>query len=79
MKYIKRYKLFENHYDGTHWADNFNGKDVDITIQDVEEYIKNEPIIEIPVAEIKQKLPQFLACSVILLFLWFQEFKNWSD
>ena len=55
MKYIKRYKLFENHYDDTHWADNLNGKDLDITIQDVEEYIKNEPIIEIPVAEIKHK------------------------
>ena len=44
--------VFEN-YESTSWADMINGKEVTITIQDVQNYLKNTPIIEISVDEIK--------------------------
>lgn len=47
MKYIK---LFEN-YKETSWTDD----DVTITIKEVEDYLKDEEVIEIPVKEIADK------------------------
>jgi hypothetical protein len=53
MKYLKGYKLYTENYKETSWADVINGEEATITIQDVEDYLKDEPVIEIPVAEIK--------------------------
>lgn len=49
MKYLK---LFED-YKSTSWSDTINGKKITITIQDIENYLKNNPVIEIPLNEIK--------------------------
>lgn len=55
MRIIKTYKLFtENHYTGTYWTDTIDGEKFTITIQDVEEYLKNEPVVEIPVSKVKE-------------------------
>jgi len=50
MKYLK---LFENYYKETSWTNEIDGKEETITIQQIQDYLKNQPIIEIPVAEIE--------------------------
>jgi hypothetical protein len=60
MKYIFTYASYKislpkkenNHYQETSWTDNIDGKEVKITIQEVQDYLKNSPIIDIPVSEI---------------------------
>ena len=46
----------ENHYDGTSWKTEIDGKIVKVTIHDVQKYLDslNTPIIEIPVNDIKE-------------------------
>jgi hypothetical protein len=57
MKYLKTYNIFNesNHYEETSWTATKDGKDITIKISDVQDYIKNNPVIEIPVDEIKHK------------------------
>jgi hypothetical protein len=50
MKYLK---LFENYYKETSWSAEIDGKEETITIKEIEDYLKNQPIIEIPVVEIE--------------------------
>jgi hypothetical protein len=50
---MKHLKLFENYYKETSWTIKINGKKETITIQQIQDYLKNQPIIEIPVVEIE--------------------------
>lgn len=50
MKYLK---LFEDYYKETSWISDIDGEEITITIKEIEDYLKNQPIIEIPVAEIE--------------------------
>lgn len=47
-------KVENSHYKDTSWTDTIDGKEVTVTIQEVEDYLdsQNVPIIEIPVDEI---------------------------
>jgi hypothetical protein len=47
-------KVENNHYKDTSWTDTIDGKEVTITIQEIEDYLdsKNVNIIEIPVNEV---------------------------
>jgi len=50
MKYIK---LFENFYDDTSWTKEIDGKEETITIHDIQEYLKNDDVVNIKVDDIK--------------------------
>jgi len=45
--------LNEGYYEETSWTREIDGKEVTITIQEVQDYLKDAPIIEIPVEEIE--------------------------
>jgi hypothetical protein len=52
MKHLKLF-LEYNNYKETLWTDKINGKDVTIKISEIEDYLKDEPVIEILVDNIK--------------------------
>lgn len=54
MKHISSFKLFE-YYQDTYWSKNINGKEVTVTIHQVQDYLNkiNAPVIEIPVKDIE--------------------------
>jgi len=52
MKYLKTFEYY-NHYQETSWIDTIDGKEVTITIGEIEKYLNNSPVVEIPVDEIK--------------------------
>lgn len=55
MKYLKLFEDFTTvspDYIGTKWIADIDGEEVTITIKEIEDYLIDEPIIEIPVKEI---------------------------
>ena len=54
MRYIKYFRLFESkHYEETYWEKNIDGERVRITIQDIQDYLKNAPVIKVRVKDIE--------------------------
>jgi len=56
MKYLKLFEDFTTHspnYTETKWTTKIDGKKETITIQQIQDYLKIQHIIEIPVAEIE--------------------------
>ena len=56
MRFIKAFRIFENdNYKDTSWTMKIDGKEVTITVKDVEDYLDKEGIksIDIPVKDIK--------------------------
>lgn len=59
MKHLKTFEKFriileDKNYEETSWTDEINGKEITITIQEVQNYLDsvNAPTIEIPVSEV---------------------------
>lgn len=54
---VKRYPIYENsNYDNTFWQKTINGKKVKITVHDVQKYLKNSPVQNIPVDYVRDIL-----------------------
>ena len=55
MKYLMKYRIFlENKdYQETSWTRKINGEDVTITIHDIQDYLKDEPVVDILVYNIE--------------------------
>lgn len=51
---ITKFKIFDkNYYEETSWTMQVDGEDVTINIHQIQDYLKYEPVIEIPVQEIE--------------------------
>ena len=51
---MKTFEQFiKNHYDETSWTDTIDGEDFTVTIHQLQDYLKNDPVIEIPIDEIE--------------------------
>ena len=56
MNDMKKIKKFEDFYTDTSWTMSIDGHDITITIKDVEEYLKDEQVIDLLISESSEDL-----------------------